>query len=266
MKRRKFLQAAGLACAGVSSALGDEKPETQRRQVLVTSAESRLAQAITTHIENEFDVFLTSPEEITTVHPSVKSDLGHDQSINALVRGLDAIVFVNEAPANADAAGLIDYRTRNLYNLLRAASEENVKKVILLSSLELMTGYDEELDVKEVWKPTVTTDPRLLSYHLAEFTTREFARARKIDVAVLRLGKVISADKVEGQPFDPMWVDERDVAQSVASAVRTDFEDTDYRIGRWLIFHIQSSNPAARFSSDRARGRLEYKPEHLADF
>ena len=98
-------------------------------------------------------------------------------------------------------------------------------------------------------------EPRVLAKHLGEFTSREFARDGKVSVVVLRLGKVVRSEEVRDRPFDPLWVDERDVVHAVSLALAS-------RLGRFQVFHIQSDSPKARFAVTRARGALKYRPQH----
>jgi hypothetical protein len=155
----------------------------------------------------------------------------------------------------------IDYLTRCTYNLLWAASEEGVKRAVFLSTLELMTAYDESYLVSESWRPLPSTDSLVLAKHLGEFTCREFAREHKLSVVVLRLGKVVRADDVRGKAFDPMWVEERDVASAVGGALSAKLADSASGVGRWAVFHIQHESPKARFGADSAKRALGFKPQ-----
>jgi hypothetical protein len=101
----------------------------------------------------------------------------------------------------------------------------------------------------------------VLSDYLCEFTCREFAHEGKIPVIVLRLGKVVRAEEVVDKVFDPLWVDERDVAQAVSLSLSVKLADNSNKVGRWAVFHIQSNSPLARFSSARANGALGYNPQ-----
>jgi nucleoside-diphosphate-sugar epimerase len=94
-----------------------------------------------------------------------------------------------------------------------------------------------------------------LAKHLCEYTSREFARDGRISIVTLRLGKVVRAEEVRGQPFDQLWVDERDVIHAVASALTS-------TMGRWQVFHIQPDSPRARFSVARAKRSLNYQPQY----
>jgi hypothetical protein len=108
-----------------------------------------------------------------------------------------------------------------------------------------------------------TCEPRVFSRHLCEFTCREFAREGKANVVVLRLGKVVRSDDVKGKPFDPLWVEERDVVQAVSKALTAKLKDSPTALGRWSIFHIGTDSPRARFSVASAKSQLGYKPEFV---
>ncbi len=235
-------------------------PQKHVAGVLVTSAESRLAQAVAAGLSDRCRVRLTAPSEVQTGFDFVRSTLDDDEATRGVVRGMDAIVHVAEPPQGADGAGQIDHRTRGTYNLLKAAAQEGVRGVVYLSSLAVMTGYGERLDVNEDFRPLATSHPGVLSHYLGEFTCREFARQRQLEVVVLRLGKVVQADEVAGRPFDPLWVDQGDVVQAVSRAVALQLADGAGRLGAWSVFHIASGSPRGRFSPQKAARLLGYKP------
>ena len=279
MKRRHFLQRAGLLCAsgttiaaGATIASGTTKAATaaqsdqakedgQIKSVLVTSAQTPLAKAIAAALGDAYRVHLTGPREMVTDLPYTRSDLGHDESTDRLVSGMDAVVHVAQPPPGASERERIDRRTRGTYNLLRAAATQGVRRVVYLSSLAMMTGYDEDFEVSEDWRPPLTDSPHVLSDCLGEFTCREFARSGQLGVVVLRLGTVVKADEVKGKPFDPLWVEERDAASAVRGALSAQFSDNASSVGFWKIFHIQSGSPRARFTSARAQSSLGYQPQ-----
>lgn len=222
--------------------------------ILITSAACPLAQALANALKDEHRVRLTERVLVETDHEFAQCALGHDAATNLLVRGMDAIVHVAEPLPHENENEQIDDLTRCTYNLLYAASQEGVPRAVFLSTLEVMARYDANLIVGEHWRPLPTTEPRVLSKHLGEFTCREFAREHKISIVVLRLGKVVKADDVKDQPFDPLWVDERDVAHAVSCALTAN-------TGTWSIFHIQHDSPRARFSVAHAKRVLGYSPQ-----
>jgi len=223
--------------------------------ILITSAASKSAQSLAAALQDEHEIRLTERVNIPNLPKLAVSTLGHDLSTNLLVRGLDAIIHVAEPLPSDNEFQQIDYLTRCTYNLYLAAVAEGVKRVVFLSTLDLMTPYDANYTVGERWRPLPTTDAPILAKHLGESVSREFAREHKLDVVVLRLGQVVRSEEVASQPFDPLWVDERDVAQAVTRALTTD-------TGLWSIFHIQPDAPQARFSIATAQRVLGYAPVH----
>ena len=252
MNRRRFLQSTGLA--GAAPLAGAQTP-AKPKPILITSGASRIAQVLAAGLKDKHPIRLTERIPVRTEHEFVECALGHDAATNTAVRGVDAILHVADPLPDDTPEQQIDLLTRCTYNLLTAAAEEMVPLVLMLSTLDVMTGYPANLTVSETWRPRPSTEPRVLSKHLGEFTCREFARDGKANIAVLRLGKVVRAEDVQGKPFDPLWVDERDVVHAVASALTA-------RLGRWQIFHIQSDSPKARFAVTRAKAALKYQPQY----
>ncbi|MEX2262960.1 MAG: NAD(P)-dependent oxidoreductase [Bryobacteraceae bacterium] len=250
MNRRRFLQSGGLAGVPLAAAQSPAK-----KPLLITSAGSDLARKLAAGLSAQHAIRLTERKAVRVEHEFVECPLGHDSSTNDAVRGVEAIVHVAEPLPEDRAEQQIDLTTRCTYNLLFAAAAEGVPLVVMLSTLDVMGGYDANLTVTETWRPTPAAEPRVLAKHLGEFTSREFAREGKVNVVVLRLGKVVRSEEVTDRPFDPLWVDERDVVHAVSLALAS-------KLGRFQVFHIQSDSPKARFAVTRATRALKYRPQH----
>ena len=162
-------------------------------RILITSGSSDRCAALADHLAREHEIRLTERAPVASAHNFVQCGLGHDGSTNLLTRGMDAVVHAVEALPGEDVSAQIDAATRCTYNLLLAAAEEGVPQVVLLSTLELMADYPAAYRVGESWRPLPCTQPPTLSKHLAEQVCREFARERKLRVAVLRLGEASDA-------------------------------------------------------------------------
>lgn len=278
MKRRDFLQTAGFLSLGSAGALGrapgaaeagqaqapaaaQARPATPltKNRVLITSAHSRLAQAIAAALAGRYPIRLTAPAAVPGGYEFTQSDLDDDGATRALVRGVEGIVHAADPPPGAGGEMTLDWRTRSTYNLFLAAAQEGVRRVIHLSSLALMTAYDEDFDVAEGWRPRPGPQPEGLSHYLGECIAREFAHQKRLRIAVLRLGKVVRPEEVAGKPFDPLWVAEDDVVQAVSLALeRPGTSDAE---GWWSVYHIASGSPRARFSIAAAQRGLGYRPK-----
>ena len=219
-------------------------------KILITSAGSRLSKELAASLSGSHEVVLTDRVEVSTPHKFVRSDLGHDESTDDLVKGVEAIVHSGEPDPDADVSAQLDVAMRCTYNLLWAASEQRVPRFIYLSSLAILNKYGEDLAVTESWRPVPTTDARDLSHHLGEYVCREFARERKIDIVCLRLGD-LTWDESGAASSSALYPD--DASQAVSKALTSDATG-------WDIIHIQSAVPNARYLIKAARESLGYSP------
>ena len=229
--------------------------------ILITSAASDLAQQVASAFSGEHAIRLTELHDIETNFDFVQSELGHDESTNKLVRGIDTIIHIAEVPsvllAEADQPDnySIDYQTRRTYNLLMAASEEGVKHVVYASTLRLFEQHGEDWTVTESWRPRPSVDSFVLSKHLGEFTCREFAREGKINVTCLRLGNLATAETAATAEYDSMWLGMNDAVAVFKCALNSS--------SLWQIFHIQSEFLGSRFSIGKAKSHLEFDPQFV---
>jgi nucleoside-diphosphate-sugar epimerase len=166
---------------------------------------------------------------------------------------LDGIVVAGERLEGESAPAYLDSVTRKLYNLLMAAYQEGVRRVVYLSTLQLMEAYGPEYIITERWRPRPTPEPSLLGKHLGEYVCREFAREHKLTIVVLRLGKVVSAGDVAGQNLDPMWLDQKDLAAAIEGALSAELPD-------WTVIHVQGKQKDARFPVGDAEKLIGFAP------
>ena len=106
--------------------------------ILLTSAASPISQCLVDQLAPAHSLRLTERRMMKSEHEFVLADLGHDASTNLLVRGMDAVIHVDTMPTETNTGAQIDQSTRCTYNLLMAAAAEGVKRVVYLSTLELM--------------------------------------------------------------------------------------------------------------------------------
>ena len=64
----------------------------------------------------------------------------------------------------------------------------------MLARFASLSNTAEDWTVAESWRPRPSVDSFVLSKHLGEFTCREFARERKLNVTCLRLGNLVTAE------------------------------------------------------------------------
>ena len=225
---------------------------------LITGGATRLARDLAKTLSVRHDVVLTDRGDLPAGdgYAVATGTLSHTGATNALVRGMDAIVHGSDTGLGESESDRLDLVMRCTYNLLWAAAEEGVGRVVLLSSLQVLAGYDEDMTVTETWRPVPTTDLDVLSHYLSESVCREFGRERKTGIICLRLGDLVWGDECEGvRSSSALYFDDAVQAVEMAMAAERPAAGPD-----WKLLHIQSAVPGARFATTKAMDYLEYSP------
>ncbi len=219
-------------------------------KLLLTVGAHRLTQHLADALSPDHTIILADDAHQQTFHSFVRCDLDDEQATARLTRGVGAIIHFGWVNPEEDASQQLDRQTRQTFNLLCAAGEAGVPRVIYLSSLSLMHGFSEKLRVTERWRPAPTTDPLTLAPYLGEIVCREFARERRLQVVCLRLGEVAWE-----QGFRvPAWgLYPRDLVHAVDRALVAD-------LPYFSVFHIQSKLPDQRYETGEAERVLGLEP------
>lgn len=224
-------------------------------KILVTSAASSTARLVAEALSSDHEVVLTDlPANVTG--GATGCDLNHDGATDDLVDGVDAIVNVGYAGQSGSDTDLIDYHTRRIYNLLHAASEAGVGRVVNLSTLKMYQDHEENLVVTEKWRSDPSAeDAELLAAHLCEYVVKEFARDQRIQAVNFRLGWPIAVQLPSGETSA---VSESAVIAAVRSAL------TSENLEQWQDIHVQSHVEYQRFSTKKAEELFEDLAKELA--
>ncbi len=122
----------------------------------------------------------------------------------AVYYGCEQIVLLTNCTAFAgagaigegDDAAWLDEATRGCFNLLCAATAAEVRRVIVVSCLDVFAPYGENLTVDENFRPRPSVAPTQLGPHLTEFLAREFAHTHGgLNVTVVRIGLLSPTDR-----------------------------------------------------------------------
>lgn len=192
----------------------------------------------------------------TIVQVPYSSEVGHDEATDSSVEDSDAIVVFGYNQEPTDPTAIIDHSTRQLYNLLHAASEAGAKRCVYVSSLKLFEAYEENLTVTEKWRSLPPTDDvPLLACHMGEVVCKEFARDRRIQVATVRLGfPIIDGDTSAAEASNQSAVVSSDDAiKAITSALTTE------SLNQWQDIHVQSHVTNQRYLLHAAEELLSWK-------
>ena len=216
-------------------------------KLLLTTARNRLVQHLAQDLAVRHQVVLTDTLPVRSRHPFVPCNLNHDTETRRLVEGMEAIIWTGWTDPAEDVSLRMDRQTRCLYNLLRAAWEAGVPRVVQLSSLGVMDRYPAGLRVTERWLPWPAEEPPTLTYRLGEIVCREFAREGKLKAVCLRLGTILW----NREHSCPDGVTVQDTVEAVERSLTAELPG-------YSVFHIQSGLPGQRYGTERAQRILGF--------
>ena len=217
--------------------------------MLVTGAAGGVAQHLLPSLSSAHDLRLTDRRPYPD---AVAGDLTDPGFARRTVSGADAVVHL---AADADP-GQPWQRLRGpnadaLVNVLDAAAEAGVRRVVLAGSLHAMGGHVDagrfEVGEDEPPYPCCTYGAVKV---LAENIGRLYADQQRMRVIVLRLGGV--ADRPPARSWLPGWLSGPDLVRLVSAALTADV--------RYGVYHGVSANSARLWRTDRARAELGYQP------
>ncbi|MBU2980204.1 NAD(P)-dependent oxidoreductase [Lentibacter algarum] len=165
------------------------------KKILVTGAAGLLGQHAVRQLQEQYDVSGFDLKAGTAAIDWHLGDLADADSLKEAVAGQDAIVQIAAIPNiwSGTGAQTMQVNVVGLYNLLNAAEEAGVKRVVICSS-DSVVGFTvaegamvppQYLPI-DLDHPLNATDPYALSKVLGEEMGRSFAARGKLEVLVMR--------------------------------------------------------------------------------
>jgi nucleoside-diphosphate-sugar epimerase len=267
MKRREFLRRSGAAVAGgaaVWTAPGGvcsaADSEAGRSVVLFTGAENELPRQIAGALTAHYGVRLTSTQPLSSDLPFSLCSLETEDQAAQLLQGAWSVVHWGSAPSAEQERGHVGSGSQRTYHLLQGAVAAGVRRLVYLSSLDLVDSFSPEYLVDEDFGPRVMPGVGLLPLYLDEFCCREFARGGRLQVVVLRLAPVRRSDSSTPAESGAARLGLQDAIQAVRLALETESISDGRGINTWSVFHILSHPRDGRFSISRAQRILRFEP------
>ena len=167
-------------------------------KLLIAGGTAPFAGWLAAHLQSQgHQVRVTATSAPTAPLPAgvefVLCQLGHEDEYSlgeAVYFGCEQIVLLTNCTAfGSTDANWLDVATRGNFNLLCAACGRDVRRVIVVSCLDIFASYAEDLAVDENFRPRPSLAPTQLGPHLTEFLAREFAHTHGgLNVTVARVG------------------------------------------------------------------------------
>lgn len=205
------------------------------RTILVTGAAGVLGKAVTALLEREPGVRLrvTDVAPLATRHEFVQADLADWDKTKALCDGVDEVMHIAAIHPwkQYTPQQYLDCNIKGTCNVLQAAAEAGVKRVIYTSSIAAM-GYrcerPEELPFDESRPCRPVEDIYCVSKHVGEQFCEMFRHRHGMPYIALRPGTFVPRDEADpawGLSLLTQWLHVSDIAMAHVLALRSDVKN-----------------------------------------
>lgn len=244
-----------------------------RKRVLITGAAGRIGSSLADHLKDRYDLRLHYHRTVPDAPPvadHMRADVSVFEEVAPLMHGIDAVVHMAGEPSTR--ASWESVRARNIdgtYNVLEAARQAGVKKVIFASTNHVMGMYDRDGQWPIYADQPVRPDSLYgVSKAYGEALGRMYMERHGLRVFCLRIGAVRANDDPAAPTANPLidldaegrrnrlravWLSRRDCAELIARCL--DVDDVS-----WAVVYGVSDNPRRFWDLNRARELLGWEP------
>ena len=254
---------------------------SKQLKLLVTGLNGVVGSVLRPALEERYDVSALSRSGISNMPPErvFKADIGNIESLNSAMKGIDVVLNLAAGGGQSSAEGMEagwDVMLRDnivgAYNVLEAAKQAGVKRVILASSGAVANGY--ELD--EPYKSLVSSkdvqlpdswamvneyaDPKPVSLYgvtklFGEDLGRYYAATSDMSVINLRISYCLPEDVAGPGRGQANWASHRDLQQLTILCIEAPPEV------KFDIFWATSDNRKLFRDNSHAKRVLGYRPK-----
>lgn len=227
-----------------------------KKKVLLLGASGMIAPHLLPGLEDLYDLTLADIAPHPAGKPVVSCDVSAREQVRAAAAGMDAIMnftVVRDHPEQS-----FHVNTRGALNVMRAAVEHDIKKVIHTGPQFVRRNYDHDFDIAEV-PPVLGTGYYCLTKGLASEICRTYARAYRIQTISFvfnGLGPRPTAQHMgDFPPFTVVW---EDLQQACRLALEIPQVPDCFQ-----EFNLLSWEGHGKYNVDKARRILGFAPsEH----
>lgn len=163
---------------------------TQPYRVLVTGSTGAIGSPLAHHLLQRGHVvrgFARRPTPGLTDY--VEADLGDRDAVRRAVEGMDTIVHLGAYPNPADfMTVLLGPNVVGLYNICEAAVEAGVRRLVLASTVQVISGHRFRDRAVKVADGPAPTNHYALTKAWAELAGDMYARVHSLSVITVRIG------------------------------------------------------------------------------
>ena len=245
-------------------------------RVLVTGMSGLIGGAVRKHLEGRYDLTALNRSQVHGV-PTVQADISDFDEIRPAFEGQHAVVHLAASARGGDPWEKVrDPNLIGVYNVLEAARQAGVSRVVLASSGSTISGWEQEYpyralvngDYEKVRSPwpmiTHETPVRPAGVYGAtkvwgEALARHFVDSTELSIICLRIGLVNAVDRPTDSRQFSVWCSQRDISQMVENCIRAP-DDLKFD-----IFYALSRNKWGYRDLSHAKEVVGFEPQDEAE-
>jgi len=237
-------------------------------KVLITGAAGVLGKAVASLLEQEpgVELRLTDVAPLDTPHQFIRADLANWEETKGLCLGVDELLHIAAIHPwkQYTPQQYVDCNIKGTYNILQAAADAGVKRVIYTSSIAAMGyGYErpEELPFDESRPCRPVEDIYSVSKHMGEQFCEMIRHRHGMPYVALRPGTFIPRDEADpawGLSLLTQWLRLSDVAMAHVLALRSNLKNEAILVTAKVPF---TSADASALLADARPVILKYFPK-----
>lgn len=228
-----------------------------RRKVLITGAGGTIGRSLTERLKDRYDLrlhFRAMPANDPGIE-TVFADITSLEATRSIAQGVDTILHLAGDPrVPAPWESVYTNNVAGTYNVLEAARQANVRRVVFASTNHVMGMYDHNGDWPVYNDMPVRPDSLYgVSKAFGEAIGRHYFDAFGLSFIALRIGWFMETPTMTSDTGRAMWLSPRDCALAFECAI-----ETDERFG---VFYAISDNPNRRWDLTDTMLKLGYRPQ-----
>ncbi len=253
----------------------------KKLKLLVTGLNGVVGQALFPALDERYEVSALSRSGVKGIPPErvFKADVGDIDTLYPAMQGVDVVLNLAAGGGQSSAEGMDagwDVMLRDnivgTYNVLEAAKQSGVKRVILASSGAVANGYEDEEPYKslvstedvplpETWEMVGEySEPKPVSLYgvtklFGEDLGRFYAATSDMSVINLRISYCLQEDKAGPGRGQANWASHRDLQQLTTLCIEAPPEI------KFDIFWATSDNRKLFRDNAHAKKVLGYRPQ-----